>query len=167
MIHSEVQHERYKSCIYETDAHLEKAQYENRFRLMTSPWFALCKKEDLKKYLEKGGEKKANAIKDESLRDFVLLYIRTMTSPLAIGNDFRKYYEGKLKDGNFNVDEGKKAQLFEQLEELSETMKTRKAAENLYAGEVGMKASVFSAYATSCDRKSLGLLETISKTLNL
>lgn len=92
-----------------------KAQYENRFKLMTSPWFALCKKEDLKKYLEKGGEKKANDIKDESLRDFVLLYIRTMTSPLAIGKDFRKYYEGKLKDAKTKQagqDEARSAELY-------------------------------------------------------
>lgn len=73
----------------------------------------------------------------------------------------------KLMDSNFNVDEDKKDQLFEQLDELSETLKTRRAAENLYAGEVGMKALVFSAYATSCDRKCLGLLENIRKTLNL
>ena len=56
---------------------------------------------------------------------------------------------------------------YELIDELSETLKTRRAAENLYAGEVGMKALVFSAYATSCDRKCLGLLETISKTLHL
>ena len=73
----------------------------------------------------------------------------------------------KLMDGNFNVDEDKKDQLFEQLDELSETLKTRKAAQSLYSGEVGMKALVFSAYATSCDRKCSELLETISKTLNL
>ena len=96
-------------------------------------------------------------------------------SVTANGRQFKLYiYDAedgtpmkKLMDGIFNVDEDKKDQLFEQLDELSKTLKTRRSAENLYAGEVGMKALVFSAYATSCDRKCSGLLETISKTLHL
>ncbi len=99
-----------------------KIQYENRFKLMTSPCYALLKKDDIKKYLEKDGVKKANAIKDEVLRDFVLLYIRTMTSPLAIGKDLRKVYEAKINDAKTRqagLDEGRSANLYTQLCEFN------------------------------------------------
>lgn len=124
-----------------------KTQYENRFKLMTSPWFALCKKEDLKKYLEKGGEKKANDIKDESLRDFVLLYIRTMTSPLAIGKDFRKYYEGKLKDAKTKQagqDEARSAELYATIQKFDKNPVTIDKQSMLFPEieEKGLEAEV-------------------------
>ncbi len=73
----------------------------------------------------------------------------------------------KLKDGNFTVEDGLKDQLYNDLEQLSEALKTRMVARSLYSGEVGMKSVIFSVYKSSCDFKCERLLKEISKNLKL
>ena len=62
-----------------------KSQYEDRMELMSSPYYVLLRKADIKEYMEAGGEEKINAIQDESYRSYVRHFIKTQSSPLAMG----------------------------------------------------------------------------------
>jgi hypothetical protein len=91
------------------------------------------------------------------------------------GRQFRLYFIeaekdhplNKLKDGDFTVEDGLKDQLYNDLEQLSEALKTKMVVRSLYSGEVGMKSVIFSVYSKSCEIKCERLLKEISKKLNL
>ena len=62
-----------------------KAQYEDRIKLMSSPYYVLLRKADMKEYMGPDGEAKINAIEDESYREYVRHFVKTQSSPLAMG----------------------------------------------------------------------------------
>lgn len=76
-----------------------KEQYEDRIKMMSSPYYVLLRKADMKDYMEKGGEEKINAIQDEGFKNYVRQFVKTQSSPLAMGKKskqedyFYKLYE--------------------------------------------------------------------------
>lgn len=75
-----------------------KTQYEDRYKLLSSPYYALLRRSDMKEYLGKSGEAKVEAITDQKLKTYVLLYRNTMSSPLAMGNRLSKRFNELVKD---------------------------------------------------------------------
>ena len=51
-----------------------KSEYEDRMKLISSPYYALLNSGDLKKYTGKNGEEKINQLEDSGLQDYLRLY---------------------------------------------------------------------------------------------
>ena len=75
-----------------------KEQYEDRIRVLSSPYYLILKEADKKAYLGKGAESKIEKIKDAKQKEFARLYRKTMTSPLAMGKDIRSRYNVVIKE---------------------------------------------------------------------
>ncbi len=105
-----------------------KAQYEDRMRLMSSPYYITQKSEDMEKYLGKDGEKEKEKAADPKFKEYITLYQKVRESSLSIGKgkEAKGHYELILK--NFQM---------EQLKKDEEKAKT--ALDRIRAGEEAEK----------------------------
>ena len=85
-----------------------KEEYEERFKLISSPYYALIPQKDLKKYLGKDGEAKIADIKDKELADYLMLY-RSDSNKKALKKT-AKYFNSVINRA-MEIQKGKDAEL--------------------------------------------------------
>ena len=110
-----------------------REQYEDRLRLMSSPFYVTQKAGDMAKYLGPDGEKEKEKVTDPKLLEYITLYQKVQGSRLAMGKggEIKKYYESIL-------DESRKEQLKrdeEKVKDAFEKIKDGEAAEKAYEKE--------------------------------
>ncbi len=75
-----------------------KEDYEDRMKLISSPYYALLAKSDMDRYMKKNGESLIdNEIQDEKLRDYIRLFRKVSNNPLQMKkNNYMNFYNNAL-----------------------------------------------------------------------
>ena len=77
-----------------------KTDYENRMKLISSPYYALLAKKDIKSYLKKTDEELEASINDKNLIDYIKLYRTLEESPVGKKNKAQEFHNNTLVKRN-------------------------------------------------------------------
>ncbi|MBQ8970211.1 MAG: hypothetical protein IJ073_02710, partial [Lachnospiraceae bacterium] len=110
-----------------------REQYEDRLRLLSSPYYITQKAGDMAKYLGEEGEKEKEKVEDQKLLSYITLYQKVCGSDLALGKgkETKDHYKALLE-------ESRKEQLKRDEEKVKDAfrrLKEGKAAEEAYKKE--------------------------------
>ena len=73
-----------------------KAEYEDRVKLISSPYHAALQEKDLRSYLGKNGEEKINAIPDKELAEYLKLYRKVEKNRIGKSKGYKPFMEEKI-----------------------------------------------------------------------
>ncbi len=71
--------------------------YEDRMKLISSPYYALFTKSDLSRYLKKDGEQAIGKLGDKGLQEFLRLYRKLNKSGVGQGKDHAKFVQKQIE----------------------------------------------------------------------
>lgn len=74
-----------------------KEDYEDRMKLISSPYYSLLSQKDLSRYLKEDGEAAIESLQKEDLKEFVKLYRKLSTSDYGSGKNNVMRFEETLK----------------------------------------------------------------------
>ena len=105
-----------------------KEQYEDRMKMMSSPYYVLLRKADMKEYMGKDGAAKIDAVQDEGLKEYIRQFVKTQSSPLAMGKkkaaaSYYKQIRERMREEQEKADEKTAQDAFQKMEEGKECQK--------------------------------------------
>ena len=71
--------------------------YEDRMKLISSPYYALFVRSDLSRYLKKDGEQAIGKLSDKGLQEFLRLYRKLDKSGFGLGKDHTKFVQKHIE----------------------------------------------------------------------